>query len=137
MEPKTITITEFGGPLTRRNDGDINSGLAKYDSSWGYDPYSKPGNLTWFEQPTSILNLLGFTSIISVMKPRVSGNTGYVHTISANGNLYNIQVNDPNNNNANFDTPSLVGALVNQPGGNNLRPVGMVFYGSTEKIFYG
>ncbi len=134
-QPKTITITEFGGPLTRRNDGDINSGLAKYESSWGYDPYSKPGNLTWFEQPTSIMNLLGASSIISVMKPRVNSGTGYVHAIASNGNLYNIQVNDPNNNNANYDKPSLVGALPQSP--NVLRGAGMVFYGSTEKIFYG
>ena len=43
----TLEINNLGGPLTRRNNGDINSGEARFETSWGYDPYSKPGNLTW------------------------------------------------------------------------------------------
>ena len=136
MEPKTLTITEFGGPLTRRNDGDINSGLAKYDSSWGYDPYSKPGNLTWMEQPTSILSLAGASSVFSGMKTRTLNNNGYVYTISADGTrLRQIAVNDPGSNNANFDSPSVVGALTRAM--NPVRSATLITYGSTEKLFYG
>lgn len=137
MTPKTITITEFGGPLTRRNDGDINSGLAKYDTSWGYDPYSKPGNLTWMEQPTSILSLAGANSVIGVMKTRLESNQGFVYAVSngANGRLRRIQVNDTTTNNPNFDTHSVMGAMPIAPSQD--RNPGMVFYGSTEKIFYG
>ena len=137
QDPKTLTITELGGPLTRRNDGDINSGLAKYDTSWGYDPYSKPGNLTWMEQPVSILSLAGANSVIGIMKTRVESNQGFVYAVSngAGGRLRRIQVNDTTTNNPNFDTHSVMGSMpvtINQD-----RVPGMVFYGSTEKIFYG
>lgn len=136
QEPKTLVITEFGGPLTRRNDGDINSGLAKYDSSWGYDPYSKPGNLTWVEQPTSILNLQGASSVFSGMKTRTLNNTGYVYVFnSGNSQLREIQVNDPGTTTANFDSPSVVGALTGPM--NPTRSATLITYGSTEKLFYG
>ena len=142
-DPKTLTITELGGPLTRRNNGDINSGLAKYDSSWGYDPYSKPGNLTWMEQPVSILSLAGADSVIGIMKARIGGiqglnaNQGYVFAVSngGSGRLRRIQVNDTATNNPNFDTHSVMGAMPIAPSQD--RVPGMVFYGSTEKIFYG
>lgn len=134
---KPITITNFGGPLTRRNNGDIDSGLAKFGPSWGYDPYSSPGNLTWFERPTSILSLAGANSVIGVMKTRTVNNVGYVYAIAASGgnNLYEIQINNTSTNNANFDSPSAVGALFTDP--NPVRSNGMVFYGTTTKIFYG
>ena len=137
MEPKTLTITEFGGPLTRRSDGDINSGLAKYDTSWGYDPYSKPGNLTWMEQPTSILSLAGANSVIGIMKTRVETNQGIVYAVSSGsaGRLRRIQVNDTTTSNPNYDTHSVMGAMAVAP--DQTRAPGMVFYGSTEKIFYG
>ena len=135
-EPQTLTITEFGGPLTRRNDGDINSGLAKFDTSWGYDPFTEPGNLRWMERPTSILSRAGANSIMGVLKPRTVSNQGFVYTIGDGGSgLIRIQVNDTSTNNANFDTPSILGGFTNQP--NPLRSMGMVFYGNTEKIFYG
>lgn len=54
MATKTIEITDFTGRLTRVINGDINSGFAKFATSWGYDPFSKPGNLTWNCQPTDI-----------------------------------------------------------------------------------
>src|SRR3990167_3396334 len=138
-DPKTLTITELDGPLTRRNNGDINSGLAKYDTSWGYDPYSKPGNLTWMEQPVSILSLAGATSVIGIMKTRVQGsaqgNQGFVYTVSngASGALRRIQVNDTTTSNPNFDTASLVGFI----SADQSRIPGIVIYGSPEKIFYG
>src|SRR3990167_10845253 len=134
QDPKTLVITEFGGPLTRRADGDINSGLAKFDSSWGYDPYSKPGNLTWMEQPVSILSLAGATSIIGIMKTRTtSANPSlvYVYSVDGGGRLRETQVNSTTN--ADLDSPSIVGTLAVNP----IRSMGMVFYGSTEKIFYG
>lgn len=53
-EVQTVEITNFGGRLTRLLNGDMNSGFAKFATSWGYDPFSKPMNLTWLEQPTDI-----------------------------------------------------------------------------------
>lgn len=51
---ETIVINNFGGRLTRILNGDLNSGFAKFESSFGYDPFTKPMNLTWLEQPQSI-----------------------------------------------------------------------------------
>lgn len=53
-KPNTIVISNFGGRLTRLLNGDLNSGFAKFDQSFGYDPFTKPMNLTWLEQPQSI-----------------------------------------------------------------------------------
>lgn len=51
---QTIAITNFGGRLTRVVNGDLNSGFAKFATSWGYDPFSKPGNLQWNYDTSSI-----------------------------------------------------------------------------------
>ena len=139
---ETITITEFGGPLTRRNDGDIKSGLAKFATSWGYDPYSKPGNLTWMEQPTSILSGQGISGgPIVAMKQRTEGATPfdtYVYAVknsNTDDELYKIQViQNTGTDNPNYDSPSLIGTLVNV---NFSQGAGIEFYGSTEKIWIG
>lgn len=57
QEVKTIEITNFGGRLTRVLNGAMNSGFAKFASSWGYDPFSKPGNLTWNYATSSIAGI--------------------------------------------------------------------------------
>lgn len=131
----TLEVTNLGGGLTRRINGDINSGLAKYNTSWGYDPYSKPGNLTWMEQPVSILTLSGSAGPIVAMKNRPVGtgdNRNYVYAIAENANLYEIKVSATAQN-PNLDSPSIVGALPITP--NFTRSADMIFYGSTEKIF--
>jgi len=48
---ETLVVDNFQGRLTRYKDGKINSGFAKYTSTFGSDPLSSPGNLTWFEAP--------------------------------------------------------------------------------------
>ena len=135
---KTITVTNFGGGLTRRNDGDINSGLTKFATSWGYDPYSKPGNLTWLNQPVSILTLSGQNGPIIAMKQRTEGPTSFdtfVYALANNENLYRISViQDSGVDNPNFDSPSLIGTLIDTVW---TQGAGMAFYGSTEKIFFG
>ena len=129
-ESETLTITNLGGPLTRRNNGDINSGLARYSTSWGYDPYSKPGNLTWMEQPTSIL---ANDILVADMKQRTEGlrQFNYIYHLSNGGILRRIAVNSATN--PNLDSPSIIGAFASDTynsGG------GMVFYGS-ERLFIG
>lgn len=130
---QTLEITNLGGPLTRRNTGDINSGLAKFVTSWGYDPYSKPGNLTWLEQPTSILTWAGSQGPMAIMKQRTEGDVNLVYGVANNANLYRITVNSSSN--PNVDSPSIISALAG--GFGDSRGAGMVFYGSTEKIFIG
>ena len=51
---QTIVITNFGGRLTRILNGDMNFRFAKFATSWGYDPFSKPMNLTWLPTPNDI-----------------------------------------------------------------------------------
>lgn len=137
MPNEPLVITNFGGPLTRKIDGDINSGLAKFDTSWGYDPYSKPGNLTWFEQPTSILTLTADSGPVVAMKSRSEGGENFVYAATRNTagpQLYRIEVNDNGTSNPNFDTPSVISAFVGPS--DSLFDADMVFYGSTEKIFF-
>ena len=128
---KTLTITNLGGPLTRRNTGDINSGLTKFETSWGYDPFSKPGNLTWLEQPTSIFT---FTASplgpMMAMKQRSEGSANNVYGISLGDRLYEIDVN--NSTNPDLDSINTVGSLI---GANYDFGAGLNFYGSTEKVF--
>ena len=122
MEP--LVITNLGGPLTRKNTGDVNSGLAKFSPSWGYDPYSKPGNLTWLEQPTSILTGV----IFPAMKQRTESNINYIYAIGSNNNLYRVTVNSTSN--PDVDSPSVISNM----GGSAdtyIRGGGMTFYGST------
>ena len=133
----TLSITNLGGPLTRRNDGDINSGLAKFDTSWGYDPYSRPGNLTWLEQPVSILTLTpanSSTAAVYNMKFRDEAGISRVYAMGGSVDTPDLrQILVANNSTPNLDSPSVVATLQ----GNLEYPTGMVFYGATEKIFFG
>ena len=136
---ETLTITNLGGPLTRRNTGDIKSGLAKYNTSWGYDPFSKPGNLTWMEQPTSILTSAvgGSNNLIVAMKQRSTGSVLTVYAIDGTNRLHAVRVDNTGTGTqvADTDSPSIVGALPISP--EFTRNTGIVFYGDPEKIFYG
>jgi len=127
----TLVINNLGGPLTRRDTGDINSGMAKYDSSWGYDPFSEPGKLTWLELPTSILS----GELVTTGKVRDESGLVRVYSTDTSNNLYQIRVNDVND--PDVDTPSIISGLF---GDNYARGGGMAFYSSTigtGKIFLG
>lgn len=133
-EPKTLTITEFGGPLTRRSDGDINSGLAKYDSSWGYDPYSKPGNLTWMEQPTSVLT--SGTQVIVAMTNYYTGGNNEIRLVAGQASLIGIKTSTGSTA-PNADTVSILGTVTGI-GDLDQTQVGIVKFGATtEKLFVG
>lgn len=71
-EVETIEITNFGGRLTRILNGEMNSGFSKFANSFGYDPFSKPMNLTWFEQPVDITGPI--TDLIVAAKKYYGGN---------------------------------------------------------------
>lgn len=133
----TRIIQNFTGKLTRVIYGDVDSGNAKYSSTFGNDPFSSPGNLTWFEAPTQIdPNGAVITDLIVAGKARLESGITYVYAIGHTGRLYKIQVNDPNTYNPNYDNPVLLTTLtINTPTfkyGSSIN-----FYGSTEKIFIG
>ena len=132
-----LTITNFQGRLTRYNNGDINSGFAKYSSTFGNDPFTSPGNLTWFEQPTRIDSGESvITDLIMAAKPRLESGITYVYAIGHTGRLYKIQTNDPTTYNPNYDNPVLLATLsTNSPTfkyGSSIS-----FFGSTQMIYIG
>lgn len=133
----TLVIDNFGGRLTRYDDGDINSGLAKYANTFGNDAFSSPGNLTWFEAPTRIdPSQTVITDLIMAARPRLESGITYVYAIGHTGRLYKIQVNDPTTYNPDYDTPVLLATLTAETPtfkyGSSIQ-----FYGATEKIFIG
>lgn len=134
---ETKTITNFQGRLTRYNDGELNSGYAKYSSTFGNDPFSNPGNLTWFEQPTRIDSGESvITDLIMAARPRLESGITYVYAIGHTGRLYKIQVNDPTTYNPNYDNPVLLATLTaSSPTfkyGSSIQ-----FFGASERMYIG
>lgn len=130
-------INNFTGRLTRDNIGDMNSGLAKYPTTFGNDPFSNIGNLTWLEAPTRIDSGASIiTDLIVAARPRLESGITYVYAIGHTGRVYKIQVNQPSGYNPNLDSPVLLTTLtVNSPTfkyGTSIQ-----FYGSTERIYIG
>lgn len=113
----TLVIDNFQGGLTRLGTGDINSGLAKYSTTYGNDPFSNPGNLTWLEAATRIDSGESvITDLIMAARPRLEAGVTYVYAIGHTGRLYKIQVNDPSTYNPNYDNPVLLTTLtINSP----------------------
>lgn len=134
---KTLVINNFQGRLTRYNYGDINSGLAKYPTTFGNDPFSNPSNLTWFETPVRIdPNESVITDLIMAARPRLESGITYVYAIGHTGRLYKIQVNDPTTYAPNYDNVVLLATLIiNTPTfkyGSSIQ-----FFGNTERIWIG
>lgn len=88
----TIAITDFTGRLTRNNIGSVNSGMAKFDTSFGYNPFFKPGQLTWGKYPgdvTGSLNGLVVAGVSrmesGVLQKYVITNTAHLVKITGDG----------------------------------------------------
>jgi hypothetical protein len=130
-KPTTITITNFGGRLTRYKNGDLNSGMAKFDTSFGYDPFSKPGNLTWLNQPDDIK---GSTITDAVLAGKIispSTNEQYVYAIGNTGRLYKVDpTQSASTNTPLFDSPSLIAGLNNTLSGGQTSVAGNFNYGA-------
>lgn len=130
----TKVIDNFTGALTRKDDGDLNSGLAKYNTSWGYDPFSEPGNLTWLEKPSIISATLDWPLTAAKTRFETTSDTVAVYGYGPDQKLVKIQVNDPGNQNPNYDTASVLTGvnLGDASFGSSIE-----FFGSTEKIYIG
>ena len=96
---KTIPITNFSGRLTRILNGDLNSGFAKFAPSFGYDPFSKPMNLTWLETPTSVSGITSLPQAGAVTADSTQGPN--VHVIDQAGNWYQIRSANTTSSNLN------------------------------------
>lgn len=131
-------ISNFGGRLTRNSIGDLNSGLAKYATTFGNDPFSNISSLTWLEAPTQI-DPTGavITDLIVAARPRLESGITYVYAVGHTGRVYKIQVNQPSAYNPNLDIPVLLTTLtINSPTfkyGSSIQ-----FFGTTtEKLYIG
>lgn len=133
----TLEITNFAGKLTRYNNGPINSGMAKLNTTYGNDSFSSPGNLTFFEAPTRIdSGGTIITDLIVAGKARVESGITYLYAIGHLGRLYKIQINDPNTYNPNYNNAVLLATLSsNSP--TFTRGGSMDFFGATERIYIG
>lgn len=130
---ETKVITDFSGRLTRKINGDLNSGLAKFTNSVGYDPFSKPGNLTWFENTTDITGPI--SDLVLAGKVRWLGETDpAVYAIGSSGKLYKVQVSSSSNPAVN----SVIAiASVKSGGATYVKGASIDFFGSTERIYVG
>lgn len=133
---KTIEISNFGGRLTRVLNGEMNSGLAKFLPSWGYDPFTKPGNLMWLEKPTDIGTGSVFGCVLDA-KPRSTGATTLIYAVACTPNTGKLYAITPNSrSNPNLNQTSLLGAIAaNSPSFD--YGASMDFYGVVEKIYIG
>lgn len=133
---ETLEITNFSGRLTRIQNGDINSGFAKFTPSFGYDPFSKPMNLTWFEQPVRIADAIDDLPVAA--KPwftsSVAGSQN-VLVLGSTGKIYRIVPNASDN--PNLD--SIIGISSIAAPGSQLFPFGgsMEFFGTPERMYIG
>lgn len=137
MKPETLVIDNFKGVMSIYQNGDINSGRSFELNVAGYNPFVKPGTLTWSSAPTRI-NPAGdvITDLIMAGKERVESGVTYVYCIGHTGRLYKIQVNDPSSFNPNYDNAVLLATLSsNTP--TFTRGGSLDFYGATEKIYIG
>lgn len=131
----TLTVDNFKGSLTRFNNGDINSGFARFDTSFGTDPFVKPGKLTWFETATRIdPGDTIITDLIVAGKERVESGLSYVYCIGHLGRIYRIQVN--NSTNPDLDDPVLLATITAQSP-TFTRGGWIDFFGTTERIYIG
>ena len=134
---KTLVVDNFKGTMTAFQDGDINSGLGYVVNVFGYNPFVKPGNLTWCRQSVQIDSAGSvITDLIMAGKERVESGVLYVYAIGHTGRLYKIQVNNPATFNPDFDNPVLLATITS--GTPTFTRGGFIdFFGSTERIYIG
>lgn len=84
----TLTVTNFSGALTRQNFGNIDSGLAFFDTSFGYNPFFNSGSLTWFKAPTAGSVINSGLALASVT--RMEGTILATYTITSTGHLFRV-----------------------------------------------
>jgi hypothetical protein len=135
-------IDNFTGRLTRNNIGDMNSGMAKYSTTYGNNPFATPERLTWFEQPLLVDTMFTtITGVIVAAKARLESGITYVYAVDHKRRVYKIQVNSPSTHNANYDNPVLLTTLSVNCNGLGLPSFkyggSMQFFGNTAQIYIG
>lgn len=135
---QTLVVDNFTGSMTAVVNGPMNSGESYWLDVNGYDPFTKPRNLTWSETPVQI-DPTGavITDLVMASKPRAEANNiVYVYAIGHTGRLYKIQVNDPTTYNPDYDNPVLLTTLTSGSP-TFTRGAFIDFFGTTERIYIG
>jgi hypothetical protein len=134
---KTKVIDNFRGSMTQYVNGDLNSGYSYVVNTFGNDPFTKPGSLTWCnasEQINSAGNII--TDLIMAGKERVESGILYVYAVGHTGRVYKIQVNRTSPADPNYDNPVLLTTITS--GTPTFTRGGFItFFGSTEQIYIG
>lgn len=122
---QTLEITNFNGALTRIKNGKLNSGLAKFDTSWGYNPFIKPGQLTWFRNPTNLGNL-GATGLFVAGTSRIESGTLQNYILTSAGEIYKVMAEGASGS-----------AIVTLSSGTPTFTYGgdITFYGATDTLY--
>lgn len=121
--------------MTPQINGDMNSGDSYWFDVAGYNPFVKPYNLTWNEEPAQIDSAGSvITDMILAGKVRLESDITYVYAIGHTGRLYKIQVNNPSTFNPDYDNPVLL-ATLSSGTPTFTRGAFIDFYGSTERIY--
>lgn len=111
-DTETIVVTNFSGRLTRHLTGLMDSGFAKFLPSFGYDPFSKPGNLTWLYQPT---NIAGAIITDAILAAKLWSRDSTLRLVYAIGNAARVYTINPTNSGSAIaplhDTPALLTTL--------------------------
>lgn len=141
---QTIEITNFGGRLTRIFDGDPNSGFAKFATSFGYDPFSKPNNLTWLYKPTDISDGVINNAILDAVVASEGIESRFVYAMDNSESPTNIYQIDPTESATTdvplFDSPSIIGLIPTSPSvmayGGDIQQFNNNFFYTTSSSVY-
>jgi hypothetical protein len=134
IKPQTKVIDNFTGRLTRIINGDMNSGFAKFSSSFGYDPFTKPMNLTWMEGLTDVFGITDLVLDGKVAFGIDGGANPNAYLIGSTGNLYKVQTVSSTNNSVH----SVVGVASVRSGSPTYnKGASMEFFGQNIKIYVG
>ena len=134
-EVKTLVIDKFNGRMSRFRDGNINSGMTNFFTSWGYNTFDFSGTLSFLQSPISIAGSV-ITDCVMAGKIRMESGIAFMYAIGHTGRLYKIQINDIASKNPDYDTPVLLATLAN--GQTFHYGASLDFYqGVSEKIWIG
>ncbi len=104
MDPKIIT--NFSANLNRTRNGQLDSGQARYDTTFGLNTFADPSSLSFMEVARDITGGIITDCVMATKIFSASGET-FVIGIGHLGRFYKIKVNDIATKNPDFDTPTL------------------------------
>lgn len=134
---QTIVVDNFDGSMISVVNGPLNSGRANVIASAGYNPFGRPGQLTWSQAAVQIDPTRAvITDLIVCGKSRYESGIVYVYAVGHTGRVYKIQVNNPATYSPDYDNPVLLTTItINSP---TFTMGGFIdFFDATKRIYIG